>query len=50
MKMYGGVDIWINIFLTSALFGGDWSASCPATEEHLLVTPGSEKESLVTTG
>jgi hypothetical protein len=24
---YGGVDVWIHIFLTSALAGGEWSAS-----------------------
>jgi hypothetical protein len=27
MKMYGGVDVWIRLFLTSALVGGEWSAS-----------------------
>jgi hypothetical protein len=26
---YGGVDVWIHIFLTSALVGGEWSASHP---------------------
>jgi hypothetical protein len=25
----GGVDVWIQIFLTSALVGGKWSASRP---------------------
>jgi hypothetical protein len=32
MKAYGGVDIYIylHILLTSALAGGEWSASCPA--------------------
>jgi hypothetical protein len=29
MQAYGGVDIEINIFLTSALAGGEWSASRP---------------------
>jgi hypothetical protein len=29
MKTYGGVDVYIHVFLTSALFGGEWSASCP---------------------
>jgi hypothetical protein len=29
MKTYGGVDIYIHIFLTSALVGGEWSASSP---------------------
>jgi hypothetical protein len=27
MKAYGGVDVWIHIFLTSAVAGGEWSAS-----------------------
>jgi hypothetical protein len=29
MKDYGGVDVKIHFFLTSALVGGDWSASRP---------------------
>jgi hypothetical protein len=29
MKAYGGVDVKIYIFLTSALAGGEWSASRP---------------------
>jgi hypothetical protein len=31
MKAYGGVDVWIHIFLTSALVGGEWSTSRPNT-------------------
>jgi hypothetical protein len=27
MKAYGGVDVYIHIFLTSALAGGEWSDS-----------------------
>jgi hypothetical protein len=27
MKTYGGVGVYIHIFLTSALAGGEWSAS-----------------------
>jgi hypothetical protein len=27
MKTYGGVDVQIHLFLTSALVGGNWSAS-----------------------
>jgi hypothetical protein len=27
MKTYGGVDVQINVFLTSALVGSEWSAS-----------------------
>jgi hypothetical protein len=29
MKAYVGVDVYIHIFLTSALVGGEWSASRP---------------------
>jgi hypothetical protein len=29
MKTYGGVDVYIHIYLTSALFGGEWLASRP---------------------
>jgi hypothetical protein len=29
MKAYGGVDVQIHIFFTSALVGGEWSASSP---------------------
>jgi hypothetical protein len=29
MEAYGGVDIEIHMFLTSALFGGEWTASHP---------------------
>jgi hypothetical protein len=29
MKVYVGMDSQIHIFLTSALAGGEWSASCP---------------------
>jgi hypothetical protein len=29
MKAYGGVDVYIHIFLSSALAGGEWSASRP---------------------
>jgi hypothetical protein len=29
MKAYGGMDIWIHVFLISALVGGEWSASRP---------------------
>jgi hypothetical protein len=35
MKAYGGVDVQIHIFLTSALVGGEWSASRPGN-----FTPG----------
>jgi hypothetical protein len=29
MNTYGGEDVWIHVFLTSALVGGEWSASRP---------------------
>jgi hypothetical protein len=29
MKTYGGVNVYIQAFLTSALVGGEWSASHP---------------------
>jgi hypothetical protein len=29
IRMYGGVYVWIDIFLTLALFGGEWSVSHP---------------------
>jgi hypothetical protein len=36
MKTYGVVDVQIRVFLTSALVGGEWSASWPGR-----VTPGT---------
>jgi hypothetical protein len=35
MKVYGGMDVQIHIFLTLALVGGEWSASHPG-----CITPG----------
>jgi hypothetical protein len=35
MKAYGGVDVEIHVLLTSALIGGEWSASRPGS-----FTPG----------
>jgi hypothetical protein len=29
MKAYRGADVYIHVFLTSALFGGEWSALRP---------------------
>jgi hypothetical protein len=29
MKMYVGVEVQLHAFLTSALYGGEWPASCP---------------------
>jgi hypothetical protein len=36
MKAYGEEGVYIHIFLTSALAGGEWSASCPGR-----FTPGT---------
>jgi hypothetical protein len=37
MKAYGGVDVYINIVLTSALVGGEWSALPPGTEPPVSI-------------
>jgi hypothetical protein len=29
MKTYGGANVYVHIFLTSAMVGGEWSASRP---------------------
>jgi hypothetical protein len=46
MKAYGGVDVWIHVFLTSALIGGEWSASRPGLDDmektKFLSLPGLE--------
>jgi hypothetical protein len=41
MKTYGGVDVQIHVFLTSALVEGEWSASrtCRTTPEE--TSPGT---------
>jgi hypothetical protein len=36
MKAYGGVDVYVHIFFTSALVGGEWSALSPCS-----FTPGT---------
>jgi hypothetical protein len=43
MKAYGGINVKLHTFLTSAFDGGEWSASC-----SVALHPG--KESLVPTG
>jgi hypothetical protein len=40
MKAYGGVDVYIHIFLTSALVGGEWSVLRPCR-----FTPGERAPS-----
>jgi hypothetical protein len=37
MKAYGGMEVQLHIFLTSALVAGEWLASCPGR-----FTPGKE--------
>jgi hypothetical protein len=41
MKAYGVVDVYINIFLTSALLGGERSASRPGRFTPDERAPGS---------
>jgi hypothetical protein len=41
MKAYGGVDVQIHIFSTSALAGGEWSASCPSRFSPGETRPGT---------
>jgi hypothetical protein len=45
MKTYEGVDICIHVFLSSALFGGEWSASLPG-----CFTPRKEPQGTHWTG
>jgi hypothetical protein len=41
MKTYVGVDIYTHVFLTSALVGGEWSASRPNRLTPGERTPGT---------
>jgi hypothetical protein len=41
MKAYMGVDVYIHIFLTSALAGGEWSPSCPGRFTPRENSPGT---------
>jgi hypothetical protein len=43
MKTYGGVEIWVHVFLTSALIGVEWGVSRPdlfTLEKEPLVPNG----------
>jgi hypothetical protein len=41
MKAYGGVDVYIHVFLTSALVGGEWPASRPGRFIRVERAPGT---------
>jgi hypothetical protein len=41
MKKHGGLDVKIHVFLTSALGGGEWSASCPGRFTSEERAPGT---------
>jgi hypothetical protein len=41
MKAYGGVDVQIDIFLTSVLFGDEWSALRPCRFTPWERAPGT---------
>jgi hypothetical protein len=41
MKTYGGVDVLIHTFLTSALSGGEWSTSRPGRFTSGEKAPGT---------
>jgi hypothetical protein len=41
MKVYGRVDLWIHIFLTSALVGDEWSGSRTGRFTPRKSTPGT---------
>jgi hypothetical protein len=41
MKTYGGVNVYIHIFLTSALVGGEWLVSRPGRFTPGEIAPGT---------
>jgi hypothetical protein len=41
MKTYWGMDVWIHVFLTSALVGGEWSVLCPGCYTPEETAPGT---------
>jgi hypothetical protein len=41
MMAYGGMDVYIHIFLTLALVGGEWSASRPCCFIPGEIAPGT---------
>jgi hypothetical protein len=42
MKTYGEVEVYIRAFLTSALVGGEWSASRPGSFTPVERAPGTQ--------
>jgi hypothetical protein len=40
MKAYGGMDVWIHVFFTSALVGVEWSSSRPGRFIPREIGPG----------
>jgi hypothetical protein len=42
MKVYGGVDVYIQVFLASALVGGEWQASLPGCFTRGERAPGTQ--------
>jgi hypothetical protein len=41
MEVYWGVEVWLHEFLTSALDGGEWSASRPGRFIPRETAPGT---------
>jgi hypothetical protein len=39
MKAHGGVDVYIYVFLTLALDGGEWLASLPGRFATAVIAP-----------